>query len=101
VFAGDAAGGYRMFCEAAEIGDRFGDRDLIALARHSRGRVLIRMGEIRNGVRLLDEATIAVGAGDVSPLVVGDVYSTASEDTSRGAALATASSSRSSSRASM
>ena len=23
VFAGDAAGGYRMFCQAAEIGDRF------------------------------------------------------------------------------
>jgi DNA-binding NarL/FixJ family response regulator len=74
VFAGDTAGGYRMFCQAAEIGDRFGDRDLIALARHSRGRVLIRMGEIQDGVRLLDEAMIAVDAGEVSPLVVGDVY---------------------------
>src|SRR6266545_3713092 len=74
VFAGDAPGGYHMFCQAAEIGDRFGDRDLIALARHSRGRVLIRMGEIRDGVRLLDEAMIAVDAGEVSPLVVGDVY---------------------------
>jgi hypothetical protein len=42
-----AQAAYRMFCEAAEIGDRFGDRDLIALARHSRGRVLIRMGEVR------------------------------------------------------
>jgi DNA-binding NarL/FixJ family response regulator len=74
VFAGDTAGGYRMFCEAAEIGDRFSDRDLIALARHSRGRVLIRMGEIQDGVRLLDEAMIAVDAGEVSPLVVGEVY---------------------------
>jgi DNA-binding CsgD family transcriptional regulator len=74
VFAGDATGGYRMFCEAAEFGDRFGDRDLIALARHSRGRVLIRMGEIQDGVRLLDEAMIAVDAGELSPLVVGDVY---------------------------
>jgi tetratricopeptide (TPR) repeat protein len=74
LFAGDAAGAYGMFCEAGEIGDRFGDRDLIALARHSRGRVLIRMGEIQDGVRLLDEAMIAVDAGDVSPLVVGDVY---------------------------
>jgi DNA-binding CsgD family transcriptional regulator len=74
VFAGDAAGGYRMFCQAAEIGDRFGDRDLIALARHSRGRVLIRMGKIGDGVGLLDEAMIAVDAGEVSPLVVGDVY---------------------------
>jgi DNA-binding CsgD family transcriptional regulator len=74
VFAGDAAGAYRMFCQAAEIGDRFGDRDLIALARHSRGRVLIRMGEIRDGVGLLDEAMITIDAGEVSPLVVGDVY---------------------------
>ena len=74
VFAGDASGGYDILCQAAAIGDRFGDRDLIALARHSRGRVLIRMGEIRHGVRLLDEAMIAVDAGEVSPLVVGDVY---------------------------
>jgi DNA-binding CsgD family transcriptional regulator len=74
VFGGDAAAAYGLFCQAAEIGDRFGDRDLIALARHSRGRVLIRMGEIQDGIRLLDEAMIAVDAGEVSPLVVGDVY---------------------------
>ena len=74
VFAGDAAGAYGMFCQAAEIGDRFGDRDLIALARHSRGRVLIRMGELRDGIGLLDEAMITIDAGEVSPLVVGDVY---------------------------
>ena len=74
VVAGDAAGAYGMFCQAAEIGDRFGDRDLLALARHSRGRVLIRMGEIRDGVGLLDEAMITIDAGEVSPLVVGDVY---------------------------
>lgn len=74
LFAGDAAGAYGMFCQAAEIGDRFGDRDLIALARHSRGRVLIRMGELRDGVGLLDEAMITIDAGEVSPLVVGDVY---------------------------
>jgi DNA-binding NarL/FixJ family response regulator len=74
VFAGDAAGAYGIFCQAAEIGDRFGDRDLIALARHSRGRVLIRMGEIRDGVGLLDEAMITIDAGEVSALVVGEVY---------------------------
>ncbi len=65
VVAGDTAGGYRTFCQAAEIGDRSSDRDLIALARHIRGRVLIRMGEIQDGVRLLDEAMIAVDAGDL------------------------------------
>ncbi|HXH05550.1 MAG TPA: LuxR C-terminal-related transcriptional regulator [Vicinamibacterales bacterium] len=74
LLGGDAAGAYEMFCQAATIGDRHGDRDLIALARHSRGRVLIRMGEIRDGVRLLDDAMIAVDAGDVSPLAAGEVY---------------------------
>jgi len=71
---GDVASAYTTFCRAAEIGDRFGDQSLIALARHSRGRVLIRKGEIREGVALLDEAMVAVEAGEVSPLVVGDVY---------------------------
>jgi DNA-binding CsgD family transcriptional regulator/tetratricopeptide (TPR) repeat protein len=74
VMRGDIAGAYHEFCRAAEIGERCGDADLIALARHSRGRVLIRMGEIRKGVALLDEAMVAVEAGDVSPMVVGDVY---------------------------
>lgn len=71
---GDIAGAHDTFCQASEIGDRFGDRDLMALARHSRGRVLIRMGQIREGVRLLDDAMLAVDAGEVSPLVAGDVY---------------------------
>lgn len=74
LFGGDAAGAYEMFCRAAEIADQFDDRDLIALARHSRGRVLIRMGDIADGTRLLDEAMIAIDAADVSPLVIGDVY---------------------------
>jgi DNA-binding CsgD family transcriptional regulator/tetratricopeptide (TPR) repeat protein len=71
---GDIDGAYEKFCQAAHIGHRFGDPDLTALARHSRGRVLIRKGEIDEGVRLLDEAMVAVDAREVSPLVAGDVY---------------------------
>ena len=41
------------FARAAEIGDRFGDRDLATLARHGQGRALIRQGEIARGLRLL------------------------------------------------
>ncbi len=74
LWRGDTVNAYAEFSRAAEIGQRFGDTDLIALARHSRGRVLIRMGEIRQGVALLDEAMVAIEAGEVSPLVIGDVY---------------------------
>jgi DNA-binding NarL/FixJ family response regulator len=72
--AGDPARAHNMFCDAGEIGERFGNADLMALARHCRGRVLIMLGEIREGVVLLDEAMVAVDAGEVSPLVAGDVY---------------------------
>jgi len=71
---GDAAGAYETFSRAAEIGGRFGNADLAALARHSRGRVLIRLGRLEEGIRLLDEAIAAVEAGDVSALAAGDVY---------------------------
>jgi hypothetical protein len=74
LFKGDLAGAYALFSQAAEIGERFRDPDLIALARHSLGRLLIRMGKPREGVRLLDAAIVAVDAGEVSPLAMGDVY---------------------------
>lgn len=71
---GDYAGAAVAFGEAAEIGERCADRDLVALARHGEGRALIRRGELGAGVALLDDAMVAVDAGDVSPVVTGDVY---------------------------
>jgi DNA-binding CsgD family transcriptional regulator len=73
-FDKDLAGAYVLFAEAAAIGERFRDPDLLALARHSLGRILIRMGKPQEGVRLLDDAIVAVDAGDVSPLAAGEVY---------------------------
>ena len=71
---GDPAAGRTTFECAAEIARRFGDRDLASITCHGRGRALIRLGDVRGGVTLLDEAMAAVMAGDVSPAIAGDVY---------------------------
>ncbi|HXJ86852.1 MAG TPA: LuxR C-terminal-related transcriptional regulator [Candidatus Binatia bacterium] len=65
---------YKAFVEAGNFGRRFRDPDLVALALQGQGRSLIRQGEIVRGVTLLDEAMVAVTAGEVSPLTAGGVY---------------------------
>jgi DNA-binding CsgD family transcriptional regulator len=71
---GDLAAAFITFGKAAEVGDRFGDRDLMVFGRHGQGRVLTRMGEIVEGLALLDETMIAVTAGEVSPILTGMIY---------------------------
>ncbi len=60
--------------EAAAIAERFGDPDLLALAGHEHGHILIRLGRLDEGVALLDEAMVAVTAGELSPIPAGIVY---------------------------
>jgi DNA-binding CsgD family transcriptional regulator len=71
---GDPAAGLATMNRAAEIAERFADRDLASLTCHGRGRALIRLGQTAEGVALLDEAMVAVIAGEVSPTLAGDVY---------------------------
>lgn len=71
---GNAADACASFDEAARIGDRFGDPDLVTLSRLGLGGAQLLEGEIVSGVALLDEAMVAVEAGEVSPLVAGIVY---------------------------
>jgi DNA-binding CsgD family transcriptional regulator len=72
--AGDGEAAHATAASAAEIGDRFGETDLIAYARHLQGRALMGQGKVEPGLALLDEAMVAVTAGEVSPLVTGLIY---------------------------
>ena len=71
---GDYGGAAEVFARALAIGLRFADPDLAALGRLGQGRALIRLGKAVEGVSLLDEAMVAVTAGELSPLVAGDLY---------------------------
>lgn len=79
VFERDVEAAHSGFARAAEIGDRFGATELVALCRVSEGRCLIYLGDIARGMALLDEAMVAITAQEVSPAVVGDLYCTAIE----------------------
>ena len=60
--------------DAAEIGERFGDADLFAAAVQFQGLIRIKQGRVEEGLGLLDEAMVAVTAGEVSPVMSGVVY---------------------------
>ena len=60
--------------EAVEIGERFGDRDLVALAVMDQGHALLELGRTKEGLRLVDESMVAVTSGELSPIVAGILY---------------------------
>jgi DNA-binding CsgD family transcriptional regulator len=71
---GDHEAGHAAAVEAAKIGERHRDADLIALARSFEGRALMRQGRLVEGLPLLDEAMLAVTSDRLSPLVTGLIY---------------------------
>ena len=78
VFQGEAAGEFAAAAavagEAVSLGERFGDRDLFAVAVQAQGYMLLKDGQVREGLGLLDEAMVAVTAEELSPIVTGIVY---------------------------
>lgn len=71
---GDAVAAYAHADRAAAMGERYADIDLASCARHLQGRARIRQGRVREGLSLLDEAMLAVVAGELSPIMTGLVY---------------------------
>jgi DNA-binding CsgD family transcriptional regulator len=72
--AGDWEAAFDAAAEAATIGEGFGDRDLVTMARHVQGRARAKQGRLHEGLALLDEAMVSVTAGELSPIVTGLVY---------------------------
>ncbi|MBA3235922.1 MAG: helix-turn-helix domain-containing protein [Chloroflexi bacterium] len=76
---GDPVTAFERFERAAGIAARFGDGDLAVLGCLGRGVALVHQSDIAGGVALLDEALVAVAAGEVGAIVVGTVYCAAIE----------------------
>jgi DNA-binding CsgD family transcriptional regulator len=74
LFGGDTTSAKATFGRVADIGDRHGEPDLIALGRLGLGQATIMSGQVQEGVELLDEAMVFVTAGEVSPIVSGIIY---------------------------
>jgi ATP/maltotriose-dependent transcriptional regulator MalT len=72
--SGEFAAARAAFGAALAIAVRHGDVSLAAVARQAEGRSLIGLGDIEDGVELLDEAMLAVLADEVSPIPAGIVY---------------------------
>ena len=74
MFAGDAEQANALYSRAAEIGARFGDPDVIAMARLGEGQTAIMLGRTPDGLTLLDEAMVVVTADEASATMTGLVY---------------------------
>jgi DNA-binding CsgD family transcriptional regulator len=72
--AGDIAGAHAHFVRAGKVGARYAHRELVTLARIGEGRMLVYLGEVDEGMPLLDEAMVSIEAGELSPLATGDAY---------------------------
>jgi DNA-binding CsgD family transcriptional regulator len=70
----DFAGALRVGTEMSDLGRRFGNDDLVAQGLVCQGRLLIYAGRVPDGLALLDEAMVAVAAGELSPIFAGNVY---------------------------
>ena len=71
---GDYEAGHATALEAAVIGERFHDADLVWLAVDEQGRALVNQGRVSEGLRLVDEVLVVANAGELSPIVTGIVY---------------------------
>ncbi|HSJ72379.1 MAG TPA: hypothetical protein VLA29_12125, partial [Acidimicrobiia bacterium] len=74
VVAGEFEDVATLSSKAADIGRRFDDPDLTALASQTQGRALLRLSRTAEGLRLLDEVMVSATSARMNPMVTGIVY---------------------------
>ena len=62
--------------KAEEIAARIGDRDLAAMAQAEHGFALIASGNVADGMAMVDEASVAAVAGELTPDTAGGICCT-------------------------
>jgi class 3 adenylate cyclase len=73
-FEGDVAAALADSSLAQEVGIRFGDADLQAMALNAEGRCLVAMGRVDEGMAIMDEAAMSAVTGELQPFTAGGVY---------------------------
>ena len=71
---GDHAAAFDIAARAAELGRRCAESDLVRAAEHTQGWIRIKQGRVADGLALLDEALVAITAGETSALITGRLY---------------------------
>ena len=71
---GDFAAALEHAQKALEIAEQVQDRDLLATSLHDKGRALIMLGRVEEGMSVMDEATVAAVSGELSPYWTAVVY---------------------------
>jgi DNA-binding CsgD family transcriptional regulator len=74
LLTGEHAAAEATAARAAGIGRRAGEADLVAMALFLQGAAAVTGGAVGRGLALLDEAMVAVVAGELSPPVTGTIY---------------------------
>ena len=60
--------------QVEEIGNRIGDRDLVAMGISMQGLIKSRTGDVTGGMRLIDEALAAAMAGELGSFATAEIF---------------------------